>query len=199
MAEWSEKVIWKITWKSDLTKWSEKVIWQSDLTKWSEKVIWKIDLKIDLKKLSEKVIRKQLKICSVLSPGGVIQAFPEPESERGKILLLMVKNIDSCSRMRATFLFMNYPRDPKSLSSLSLKVRLKVATFLIINHPNLSFPKSLSSLSLKARWKIAKGCQHFPHLWKSSSLPRSRWITISCQDPGDHQQQTRWKGERTRW
>ena len=42
------------------------------------------------------MIRKQLKNCSVLSPGGVIQAFPEPESERGKMLLLMVKNIDSC-------------------------------------------------------------------------------------------------------
>ena len=101
------------------------------------------------------MIRKQLKICFVLSPGGVIQAFPEPESERGKILLLMVKNIDSCSRMRATFLFMNYPRDPKSLSSLSLKVRLKVATFLMINHPILS-QKSIKS-KLKSQMEDYEG------------------------------------------
>ena len=50
---------------------------------------------------------------------------------------------------------MNYPRDPKSLSSLSLKVRLKVATFLIINHPILS-QKSIKS-KLKSQMEDYEG------------------------------------------
>ena len=50
---------------------------------------------------------------------------------------------------------MNYPRDPKSLSSLSLKVRLKVATFLMINHPILS-QKSIKS-KLKSQMEDYEG------------------------------------------
>ena len=91
-----------------------------------------------------------------------------------------------CSRMRATCLLMNYPRDPKS-QVFSLK-----ATFLIINHPILS-KKSIKS-KLKSQMEDCEGLPTLSPPVKEfklakiqvnyNQLPRSRWSPTANQVEG---------------